>query len=372
VGVLGWIADHRPELLSRLEVITGSSVGAVNAVYLASRGVTPESVRELEMVWRELEFGRIFRFSARRVLAELLLRGQSLFGRRGEETAIGLFQAFPLEQLIRELVDWERLPEMMTSQRLKGLAIASTEIGSGRTHVFCQERPQAAPVIWPRDRSLVGITTRLGPEHVLASSSVPFLFPPVQVGELWYTDGSLRQNTPLSPALRLGANRLLVISLGTLDVEEPTPGVFPGFGQLLGKLFNSLFLDRMRWDLDRLERINDILEIGAGIYGPDFVTDMQQELVARGRRPYAPVGYVNVAPSADIGVMAGDLLASPQTLRSRVRGSLWRFARSSRMRTADLASYILFDGAFAEVLIALGRADAARHAAAFDEVLLAP
>lgn len=371
VGVLSWIAEHRPQVLDAVRVVSGSSVGAVNGVFLASRGLTPASVGELESVWRELHLERVLQLSPIRV-AKMLGAGviRMVRGQR-ESPAVGFVASGKLQQLIEDTVAWERLPGMVRDGRFDAVAVAATEIGSGRTHVFVDHHPSQPTPRWPHDGSLVGVTTAIGLEHVLASAAIPFLFAPVPVGDFWYTDGGVRQNTPLSPALRLGAERLLVVSLRAPDQRVPTPGAFPGLGQLLGKLLNSVFIDRMVWDLDRLDRINDILAAGERLYGPDFLPAIQREMGLVGRRPYRPVRYVDIHPTEDVGMLAARLLRAPHLLHSPLSGPLRSLLASDNLSTADGASYILFDGAFAADLIALGRKDAAEHAAALDH-LLAP
>ena len=133
-------------------------------------------------------------------------------------------------------------------------------------------------------------------------------------------------------------------------------------GQLVGKLFNSLFLDRLQWDLDRMDRLNDVLEAGRRAYGEGFEARLQDGLREIGRRPYQPVQYATIQPSTDVGVLAADVLKDPGRLRSRFSGPLETLLTSDSQRAADAASYLLFDGGFASELVALGRADAAEHA----------
>ena len=367
-GVLGWIARHRPELFESIAVITGSSVGAVNGAFIASHGISVEGALALEQLWSELSLGRIYSASPLDLFRRVIARRRTFFG-TPDQPARGIFETTALERLIKERIDWPRLSRVIASGRLKGLAMAATEIGTGHTHVFVQHHPDHATPSWPDERRLEGYDVEICPQHVLASTAIPFLFSPVQVGDYWYTDGSLRQNTPLSPALRLGADRLLVISLGTEEIDRPIAGRFPGMGQLLGKIFNGIFLDRTRWDLDRLSRINQILDEGVALYGDTFVSRIQDGLAEKQIRPHRPVRYVNITPGRDIGVIAGEVLAQPGRLRSQLKGILRLFLTTGSMRSADAASYILVDGAFARRLIDLGKSDAARYADALDDLL---
>ncbi len=368
VGVLWWIADNRPQVLDHIRVVTGASVGAVNGMFIASRGCTPQAVRELVEVWRGLRLEKLMHFSALR-MARILGSGGVRMLRRGQQSPpLGLFEATGLQELIAESILWEHLHEVVQSGRLDAVGVTATEIGTGRTHIFVDHCPTKPTPRWPHDRTMVGISEQLRPEHVLASTSIPFLFAPVRVGDFWYTDGSVRQNTPLSPALRLGAERLLAVSLGGPDTRPETPGVFPGLGQLLGKLFNSLFLDRLMWDLDRLDRINDVLEAGDQVGGDDFLVRLQAELMRLGRRPYRPVRYVNIIPTGDIGAIAARRLREPDAMR-RFGAPMRSLLASDNLAAADAASYLLFDGGFADLLIDLGRHDAAAYADALDDLV---
>lgn len=361
VGVLRWIAEHRPEILDAIRVVCGASVGAVNGAFLASRGVTPEAVHELASMWRDLSLDRIARLSGVRS-ARMMGAGVGRLLGRERSPAIGFFDTRRFEELIQEHIDWTGLDHQVRSGRLDGVALAATELGGGQTHLFVRHGPHVPHPRWPNDGSLVAIDTPLRHAHVLASASLPFLFAPVPVGDYWYTDGGIRQNTPLSPALRLGADRLLVLQMGGLTEEVTPQGDFPGLGQLLGKLFNSLFLDRLRWDLDRLDRINDVLAAGCDVWGEAFLERIQQGLRQRGRRPYSPVHYVNVRPSVDVGAIAARILREPGRLHSRLAPPMRALLTSDNLAAGDAASYLLFDGGFARELMARGWHDAAEQA----------
>jgi NTE family protein len=368
VGVLAWIAEHQPDVLASIRVLTGSSVGAVNATYLASHGVTPEAVEGLAEIWRGLRMADVMDASYGRLLRVLGAGTRRLFGRRPSPVT-GVFSVDGLRRIVEDDVDWPGLHRRLESGELDALAVAATDIGTGRTHLFVHHSPELPQPRWPHDRSMVGHTVVMEPAHVLASTSLPLLFSPVRVGDHWYTDGGIRQNTPLSPALRLGASRLLVISLGGPDQSVERPGTFPGIGQLVGKLLNSLFLDRLRWDLDRLNRINDVLDAGTRIYGEEFVPRLQEQLGRLGRRPYAPIPYANIAPKTDIGQLAARLLREEPALADALSGPLKSLLTSDSMAAADAASYLLFDGRYADALIDAGYEDTAAHADALARLL---
>jgi NTE family protein len=202
--------------------------------------------------------------------------------------------------------------------------------------------------------------------HVLASAALPLLFPSVFIDGECFCDGGLRQNVPLSPARRLGASGLIVVNpryIGSADLPT-SGGRAPSPLFVLGKALNALLLDRIDNDLDRLRRINAILDAGVKLYGPSFVDGVNAEL---GHEPAAGVRaleVVHIRASEDIGRLAASYVGSPEFIR-RAPGVVGRLLRRigewDARGEADLLSYLLFDGGFASQLIALGRRDARAH-----------
>jgi NTE family protein len=369
VGVLSWLAENRPEFFDQVRIVTGSSVGAINAAYLASRGMRVEAVAGLEELWLSLRFGTLLEFSSRRIIRSLLARTGRFISEGGNQL-LGLLDTQGYQDLIRNAVDWDGFEKTLSEGRLDAIAIGVTAVNSGQTHMFFHHNDNVETPTWPNDGSIVPWKTQLQPEHILASASLPFLFPPIQIGNHWYCDGGLRQNTPLSPALRLGADKIFAISLK--KVPKPgyeAPDDFPGFGKLLGKLFNSIFLDRLLWDLDRLNRTNVLLDCVEEIAGDDALERLREALIKRGRRPDNRVKYVRLRPSEDIGELAGKMLDAPHELNSDMGFILRRILGGGRSRASDAASYLLFDGAFARVLMDLGRQDTASSADMIDTLL---
>jgi NTE family protein len=261
VGALLWVAEHLPELLSRIRVVTGTSVGAVNAAYLASRGLTPDSVFDLASIWRGLVIDELVGID-RSGLKELLAAGtKRLIGRQVKSPAVGLLRVDGIARLVAEKADWRGLRKVVMRGRFDAVGFAATDIATGRTHFFVDHAAGITPR-WARgDDAPVPIRAHLGPPHVLASAAIPLLFPPVEVGGRWYMDGGVRYNTPLGPALGLGADALFIVSVRAVEEAQLSApaGEFSGFGQIVGKVLDSVFLDRVAFDLDRLTRINDII-----------------------------------------------------------------------------------------------------------------
>jgi NTE family protein len=248
--------------------------------------------------------------------------------------------------------------------------VSTTDVATGKTVIFVERATEGLPR-WSRDPTIVIRSTEMRAEHALASASVPFFFPAVRIGRDFYCDGGLRQNVPLSPARRLGAEALLVVNpryVGPVTVRAAVENEtqFPGPLFLLGKALNALLLDRIDNDIARLCRINDILEAGIKRFGPGFVDDLNEQLTAGHRlSELKPLRVVHVRASADIGKTAADYVRSAEFAARTpavVAGLLRRMGEWEGEGEGDLLSYLLFDGAFAGRLIELGRKDAAaRH-----------
>ncbi len=368
-GVLLHIAEKHPQLLDRVRVVTGTSVGAVNAAFLASRGLTQDAVRDLAEIWRSLEIDQLVSIDRRGVSELFATGGKRLIGRAVTSPPIGLLNVDGITRIVAERTDWRGLRKVVRSGRLDAVGFAATDIGSGKTVFFVDHSSNVEPR-WARgDDAPIAERTNLGPLHVLASAAIPILFPPVAVAGRWFIDGGVRYNTPLSPALSMGADSLLIISVRAVaDAHEEAPsGSFAGFGQIVGKVLDSVFLDRIGYDLDRLGRINDwVASIEEG--GAEEAERIRGRMSARGRPRYRAVKFAHVQPTRDLGALAAKHLGS-----ARGAGP-FSFARVLRAlfqddtgTTGDAASFLLFDGGYAETLIAQGRSDAAKS----DDVLQA-
>lgn len=379
-GVLSWVFGDLARRLGRpprFDIVTGSSVGGVHACFVAGAQHDPRAGERLADVWRSLSLNQVFSIGA----ADLFRVPWHLigFGSPGErlpahdgipERMRGLFDTSWLEAIVLRQVDWPRLHGNVADGTLRAVAVATTEIGTGRSVMFV-ERGDGTPE-WKHDPFVVARATRVGPEHALASAAIPLLFPAVQIDGVFHCDGGLRLNTPLSPALRLGADRVLVIGLRyprPPEVEDQlahrdTPHVMtPTY--LIGKALNALLLDRVELDLDRLQVVNAMLAAGVRAYGPAFLQHVNEPLVAMGRAPYRIVPNHFVRPSRDLGALAAECLRHQRRssgLRDWLSRNVARYAGRRAAGEADLLSYLFFDSCYADHLIELGRADAERSA----------
>jgi NTE family protein len=362
VGVLSYLADHLPEVLARVRYVMGTSVGAVNGAFLASRELRPDSVRELVRLWRGLAIDDLISIDRGGLRDLLAAGGKRLVGRSVKSPPIGVLKVDGIVRLIGERVDWRGLRKVVRSRRLDAVGFAATDLASGRTHLFVDHADALTPRWGRGEDAPIPIRTPLGPAHVLASAAIPILFPPVSVAGRWYMDGGVRNNTPLSPALGLGADTLLVISVrAALEAHKSAAhDEFSGFGQIVGKVLDSVFLDRVTFDLDRLLRINDLVGAVEEAGGPMTVARVHAALARMGRPVYRKVRYVHIRPTRDLGAIASEKLGSVKVGGPLSVARLLRaLFQDDAGTTGDAASFLLFDGGFAGALIDAGRKDAA-------------
>ena len=375
-GVLDFVLGRLPRRLGyvpRFQIYSGTSVGAVNVCHLAAHADDPAAgAAALRRLWRELSFGSVYRFNLRSASSFL----GALFGfasgrpvaQTGSSRIHGLLDTSPLESLVVGKIPWRRLRRNLHRGLVDTLCVATTEIATGRSVVFVGNRKGDIPT-WTRDEMHVASPARLGPQHALASAAIPFLFPAVRLGQTYYCDGGLRQQAPLAPALRLGANRVLVVGLRhrrfrPLDdhVSGQRLEQFRSAGFLLGKLLNSLLSDRLEYDLDHMRVINRMLREGLEVHGDASGERIGQSVAHERGLAFRIVEDCFIRPSQDIGELAAEhvrrLLRQPKG--SPMGRWVFRFLNRGAPRDeADLMSYLIFDGEYAEDLLELGRSDAA-------------
>lgn len=358
VGVLSYVLDDFARIRRRppkIDILCGTSIGAINACYLAAHLAEPTfGIRRLVNLWTEINIDDVLGFSARQALAipRVLLGG-------GTE-AVGLFDVTPMAKLIEREVPWRAITRTLRHGHLTALSVSATEVSSGRTVIFMQTGPDGTLPTRAPPRSVIR-GTFIGPPHALASAAIPLLFPPVRIGTELFMDGGIRQNTPISPALRLGATHVFAVGLSRevrgLESGGEHAG-HPGAALIVGKILNALLLDHVTHDLEVLTRVNQLLVDGERAYGPEFLDQLNRAAQSRDIT-YKRAEKMVIRPSEDIGRLAASYVRA-----GKLRGSRSLVRRLLSMvdvgyaTEADLASYLLFDGDFARKLIELGRADA--------------
>ncbi len=369
-GIIHYLRTDLAKRMGRhapIDIITGTSVGAINAAFMAATQEDPRAQAELMVTaWRKLQIEELISLKARDLLRamKMVMGGDPPPPDPGSFRYGGMLDTSGLERFVVRHIPWRGIDRNLRERHLHAISVSATHVGSGHTMVFLSSA-EPVPREWSRDPFVRHRAARIGPRHVLASAAIPMLFPSVKIGEEFFTDGGLRQNTPMSPAIRLGADRLLLISLKHVtpvseEVARDHVEAFPKPLFLAGKALNALLLDHTEYDLQRMQRINMILDAGRESFGENFETMMNQALIKNRGAPLRRIHAVHIRPSEDIGALASDFVNSG---RLRLRGIvaqqlISRLAGGEARRENDLLSYLLFDGGFAADLIELGRRDA--------------
>lgn len=325
------------------DILTATSAGAINIAYLASRAETPdEAARGLVKVWENLHTDNIFNVGisslsslSAKWIFKLLAGG--IFDRfSAGSSARGLLDTEPLWNLINDSAKFAKIHENIEQGILHSMAVTAVNYSSGASCTFFEGASGVKPWIRAGRQSE---RTLLTPEHILASSAIPILFPSVKIGARYFGDGSLRNHTPLSPSLQLGARRLIVIGVRRgMGADEEVPSY--SLGRVISVLINSLMLDAIDLDYERLMRINET--VGKLHYGA--------------KTPLRKVDVMMIRPSEDIGEIAyQEADAMPKTLKYLVNGL------GSKQDTQGLISNLLFEPPFAKRLIELGYEDTMRQ-----------
>ena len=374
-GVARYITEEVARSLGRpvrFDILSGTSAGGINAAALASAAPDPGcGAEQLCEVWSRLDLAELLRPSGAELLRILLdIEGGSGPVQRALRARLGrggLFDPAPLERLLSSRLSIGRIADNLRDGRVRAVALSTTQIASGEAHVFYQARCEHPP--WSREPGLVPRVAKLSTAHALASAAIPILFPPVTIDGEVYCDGGLRQLVPLSPAIHLGATRLVVVAplprasdaapeLATARRDAVGSPLY-----LAGKALNAFFFDRVEADLGRLGQINAILRAGQKCFGPAFEADINDELARMGAGPLRRINVLRIEPSRSLGGLAIEHVTSGDFARGRSSATrlVECLADRDSTRSGDLLAYLLFDGPFAAKLIELGRSDAAAH-----------
>lgn len=344
VGVLRTLARRFPRL--QLPILTGVSAGAVNVAFLAQHpGTLREAVEDLSRLWRDLSPEAVFRVDARSLIGNVARWGTRLVGggRLNGRHTRGLVDTEPLRStLMRGMSSIDgSLPGIQRNVdrgSLHAVALGTTSYTTGQSVVWAQGRAIEA---WERPMRHA-VSTELRVEHVMASASLPLFFPAVQVGDAWYGDGGIRLSAPLSPALHLGARKLITVSTRYNRTRDEASRAevsgYPPPAQVVGVLYSSIFLDLIDQDVLRLRRLNRVLE----------------ELPPEKRHGLRIVNVHVIRPSQDMGRLAREYEPRlPGLFKLLTRGMGTRETTSP-----DVLSLLLFQADYLRHLMELGEADA--------------
>lgn len=353
VGVLCAIAEMLPKnVFNPFPVICGTSAGAINAAGLAvAANDFNEGVHQLESVWANFHVDQVHRADLVGVINNSFRCLISLLSDEyGRHRAISLLDNNPLEALLTDQMPFRMLQHCIRTGSLHALGITAWGYTSGQSVTFYQSARGINP--WKRAQR-VGVSTQIGVKHLLASSAIPFFFPAVKLNREFFGDGSMRQLTPISPALHLGADKVLIIGVHKEKDDLPervSTSSYPSLAQIAGHAMNNIFVDSLDVDLERLRRINETLKL--------IPPEKRQEKKILLR----PVETMMISPSVEISEIAQHYAQSlPLTMRS-----LYRAIGAMNPNGSTLLSYVLFEAPFCQALIELGHNDTLRQK---DEVL---
>ena len=347
-GVLKAVAELIPgDAANPFPVICGTSSGAINAAMLASNALNfREGVRRMTGIWENFHCGKVFRDDARTAIGNTsrwLLA--FLSGRMGLERPLSVLDNAPLRLMLESHIRLARIQQSIDCGALRALSITASGYDSGSSVTYYQGVDDLVP--WERSRRF-GLPQEITIDHLMASTAIPMVFPAVRLNGEYHGDGSMRESAPLSPALHLGANRLLIIG-----ARNPAPDPvaeagrempYPSPGQITGYVFDTLFMDSLDADIERLNRINHT------------ISQTRDGRVVYQGKALRQIEFLVISPSRDIrelvDIHAGAL---PRTVRTLVKafGAATRGAR-------PLLSYLLFEAPYCRDLLEMGYQDAMR------------
>ena len=353
--MIHWLARNYPEL--RVPILTGVSAGAINAAHIAAHpGTFKQAASELRHLWSELTPDHIFRVDASSISWQAMRFGMRLIsgGFFPAPKVKGFLDTQPLGSLLEEqyaAIDGELtgIAASIARGKLKAIAITATSYSTGQSITWIQGSDIS---LWERPQRK-SEHTRIRVEHVMASAALPIFFPAVPIGQSWYGDGGIRLTAPLSPALHLGAQKILAVSTRYARSRAESDALaihdYPPPAQVLGVLMNAIFLDLVDQDAMRMDRMNKLLE----------------KLPPEKRDGMRPVKLFVLRPSRDLGRLVAEYEPRlPAAFKFMTRGLGTRETRSP-----DMLSMLMFQKDYLTRLIEIGEADAEARADEFEEFL---
>ena len=348
VGVLKAVAELLPDITSSpFQVVCGTSSGAINAAKVATEAdAFHQAVKSLEDLWSQLTSDQIHRVGYADIIKSMLKVFASFFhSGMSKGKPLSLFNNQPLMTLLERNIDIRKLDSMISQQYMHALSVSALGYESGQNINFFQGHDSIP--YWKSGRR-IGAKSALEHKHLMASSALPAIFPTVHINREFFGDGALRQSAPLSAALHLGADKLLVIGVSGTEAhqhERVSSTKSPSIAQVIGNLLNSAFLDSLEEDVDMLERFNKVSR---------YLTP-EQQVESRAR----PVELLVIKPKDKFEELAGQYIHElPRTMRFL----LTLIGANKKGGGASLASYLLFEPGFCQRLIQSGYEDAMSQA----------
>jgi NTE family protein len=330
-------------------ILTGVSAGGINAAYLAARQEPfPDKIENLAQVWAGIRIDDVFRVDLRNLASRSVRWGGRLLsgGKYPLPPARSLVDTAPLRTLLRRLLQTEDTAiagifRNLQAGWLRAIALTASSYTTGQSVTWVQTRDDCRIEAWERPQRK-SIASTLGVEHVMASSALPFFFPAVEVDGAWYGDGGIRLTAPLSPAVHLGAKRIIAVSTryarSREEADRPAIVDYPPPAQVVGLLYNAIFLDQLDTDALEMQRVNRLIA---------RLSEAQRDGLRR-------IDLLMLRPSVDLGRLANEYEPDlPRAFRFLTRGLGTRETRSN-----DMLSLVMFQNDYVRRLIELGEADA--------------
>jgi NTE family protein len=357
VGFLRLLAREFPEVLPG--ILTGVSAGGINAAYLAARPESfAEKIENLAAVWAGIRIDDVFRVDLRDLASRSVRWGGRLLsgGTYPLPPARSLVDTAPLRDLLGRLLQPDKdgiagVARNLKAGWLRALALTASSYTTGESVTWVQTSDDCRIETWDRPQR-TSVACTLGVEHVMASSALPFFFPAIKVDGAWYGDGGIRLTAPLSPAVHLGAKRIIAVSTRHVrdDRDRPEVSDYPPPAQIAGVLYNAIFLDQLDSDALEMLRINRVIA----------------RLPPSERYGLRPIDLLMLRPSIDLGRLANEYEPElPRAFRFLTRG-----LGTQETRSNDMLSLVMFQGDYVRRLMELGEADAEARIGDIRQLLL--
>lgn len=353
VGALRAVSDilYETQRNNPYHIITGTSAGAINATVLASYARSPRlGVKSLQKVWRNFSVEQIFRADFWGVMQNTGHWMRNFFSseyyRRHQ---LGLFNNAPLKDLLGKVIQYQNIQKAIDSGDLHALSVTATGYTSGQSISFFQGNESIAS--WRRHRRC-GARTQINRNHLLASSAIPMIFPATKINREFFGDGSVRFLAPISPAIHLGADKVLIIGVDPIrdEVERTKTTHHPSLADIAGHVLDSVFIDSLDSDIERIQRVNKTIKLI-----PKAVRELQTNL--------RTIDTFTISPSKDLSDLASKYFHElPRLLQFFFK----RIGIGSDEGSTVL-SYLLFESAYTNELITMGYSDAMRQKADIQE-----
>ena len=348
VGFLRLLANEFPEVVPG--ILTGVSAGGINAAVLAAwEEPFPRKVEKLADMWTGLHTDDVFRVDLRDLASRTVRWGGRLVsgGRTLLPPAKSLVDTAPLREMLGKVLGAnggaiEGIPRSLQAGRLRALAITASSYTTGQSITWVQTRDSCSIENWERRPQRKSVACELRVDHVMASCALPFFFPAIEVDDEWFGDGGIRLTAPLSPAVHLGATKIIAVSTryarSREEADRPMIVGYPPPAQVAGVLFNAIFLDLLDGDALHLQQINQLVS----------------RLPESDRKGLRHIELLVLRPSEDLGRLANEYEAQlPRAFRFLTRG-----LGTAETRSNDLLSLVMFQTDYIQRLIEMGERDA--------------